>query len=90
MACNANPHPAYPSLAAQAIKVVMSEILLVNGRITTLDDVNSQADSILLRNGKVESVGDRIKVSAMASAGVTRIDLGGRRVIPACTIAISI
>jgi predicted amidohydrolase YtcJ len=55
------------------------EIVLVNGRIHTMDARNSIATSVSMRNGRFTNVGDRPIASA---PGARVIDLNGRTVVP--------
>jgi predicted amidohydrolase YtcJ len=60
----------------------MSDLLLVNAKITTLDRGNPQASAVLIRDGRFATVGDEGEVRAAARPEATVIDAGGRRVIP--------
>ena len=74
------------ALAAGPATVVLSgqniapeEILvLTNGRIHTLDNANTIATSVAIRNGRFVSV----NAAPAAGPGVRAIDLGGRTVVP--------
>lgn len=61
-------------------------ILLTNGRVHTLDSseatAQSTAQAVLVEHGVVTSVGTDEQVAGRAGAGVRRIDLGGRTVLP--------
>jgi len=54
-------------------------LVLVNGRIHTMDDANRVASTVTIRNGRILAVGD---AAPAAGPGVTVIDLGGRTVVP--------
>jgi len=54
-------------------------LLLINGRIHTMDADNSVANAVAIRNGRFVAVGDLAPESA---PGATVIDLGGRTVVP--------
>ncbi len=54
------------------------DLLLVNGRIHTMDPARRVVSQVLIRNGRFTEVGDNLA----APAGVERVDLGGRTVIP--------
>src|SRR5215217_2761539 len=58
------------------------DLILFNGKITTLDRQNPQADAIAVHNGRFVAVGTERDVMALADPGTKRIDLKGRRVIP--------
>jgi predicted amidohydrolase YtcJ len=57
------------------------DIVLFNGKITTLDPTQPEVSAILLRNGIVEAIGDE-EIVSKASQNAIMIDLKGRRVIP--------
>ena len=65
-------------LAAQ-IQDDDTALLLVNGKIITLDDQGSMADSVLIHRGQIVAVGDE---SGEIASSAQVIDLGGRTVIP--------
>lgn len=58
----------------------MTEILIYNARVRTMDQGCPMAEAILLRDGLVAALGDTAELSA--SAGARRIDAGGRLVLP--------
>jgi predicted amidohydrolase YtcJ len=55
-----------------------ASIMLVNGRIHTLDADNSVVSSVLIDRGRIVAVGDDLE----ALAGVEVVDLGGRTAVP--------
>jgi predicted amidohydrolase YtcJ len=57
------------------------ELILYNGKITTLDKARPQASAVAMSQGRIESVGGD-ELLASAAASTERIDLNGRRVIP--------
>jgi predicted amidohydrolase YtcJ len=61
---------------------VTADLILTNGKISTLDRQNPQARAIAVRDGRFQAVGDEREIMALAGAGTQRIDLKGRRVIP--------
>jgi len=58
------------------------DLILFNGRITTLDPERQNATAVAISGGRVSAVGDDGDLLGRAGAGTRRIDLGGRRVIP--------
>jgi predicted amidohydrolase YtcJ len=55
------------------------DLLLVNGKIHTMDDNNSVVNAVRVQNGRIVAVG----VAAQQAGGqATRLDLGGRTVVP--------
>jgi predicted amidohydrolase YtcJ len=59
-----------------------ADLILYNGRFSTLDRSNASPDAVAVANGRFLSVGSARDVEATASATTKRIDLQGRRVIP--------
>lgn len=62
--------------------VVRPDLILKNGRFTTLDRSNPEADAVAIHDGKFIAVGSEREIMALAAPGVDVIDLQGRRVIP--------
>jgi cytosine/adenosine deaminase-related metal-dependent hydrolase len=58
------------------------DLILVNGRVTTLDRQNPQAHAIAIRGDRFVAVGTEQDIMRLAGSGTRRIDLKGRRVIP--------
>jgi predicted amidohydrolase YtcJ len=56
--------------------------ILYNGKFSTLDPGNPQADAVAIRDGRFVEVGGRADVERLAAPDAVRIDLKGRRVIP--------
>lgn len=60
----------------------MADLILYNGRITTLDPDRPEASAIAIRDGVVVAVGADQEVLALKGAATSAIDLKGRRAIP--------
>jgi hypothetical protein len=58
------------------------DLILFNGKVTTLDRQNPQAEAIAIRGDRFVAVGTEQDVMRLAGANTRRIDLKGRRVIP--------
>ncbi len=58
------------------------DLILRNGRISTLDAKTPEAEAIAIKNGVVQSIGPTAEVMKAAGSTTKIIDLGGRRVIP--------
>ncbi len=56
--------------------------IIVNARVTTMDDARPEAEAFAIRDGLFVAVGGRAEVEALAGPGTRVIDAGGRRVIP--------
>jgi predicted amidohydrolase YtcJ len=59
-----------------------ADLILFNGRVTTLDRQKPEATALLIRDGRFVAVGDETEVMPLAGPTTQRIDLKGRRVIP--------
>lgn len=57
-------------------------LILFNGKVTTLDRQNPQAEAVAVREGRVVRAGETREVMRLAGPKSTIIDVGGRRVIP--------
>jgi predicted amidohydrolase YtcJ len=58
------------------------DVVLFNGKVTTLDRQTPAATALAIRNGRFSVVGSDDEVMRLAGASTQRIDLNGRRVIP--------
>src|ERR671912_1071525 len=58
------------------------ELILHNGRFTTLDRSNPAADAVAIRSGRFTRVGRAEDILALAGSDTRVIDLQGRRVLP--------
>src|SRR5258707_586312 len=59
-----------------------ADVILFNGRITTLDRQNPQAQAMAIRGDRFVAAGTEQDIMRLAGSGTQRIDLKGRRVIP--------
>lgn len=62
----------------------MTDLIIHHAKITTLDPNRSNAGitALAVKGGRIERVGTDAEILAMATAATTRIDAGGRRLIP--------
>ena len=58
------------------------DLVLFNGRFTTLDRTRPSAEAVAIQDGRFLSVGGNQEVLALAGATTRRIDLKGRGVLP--------
>src|SRR5215203_1407405 len=70
---------AVPAQAQTVDPPAGQDLVLVNGRIHTVDARNSVARTMAIRNGRVASIGD---AAPARRPGDRLIDLGGRTVVP--------
>ena len=71
--------------ARNARSQIMSQapdLVLHNGRITTLDRATPNAQAIAIQDGLVRAIGSDANMVRLAGSGTKSIDLKGRRVIP--------
>lgn len=59
-----------------------ADLVLINGKVTTLDRANPQAEAVAIKDGLVLFAGSNRDAMALAETGTRTLDLGGRRVIP--------
>ncbi|WP_404482827.1 amidohydrolase [Novosphingobium sp. BL-52-GroH] len=59
----------------------MTDTIIINAKVTTLDRANPQAEAVAIRDGKFLAVGSEQEVRA-AAPDATVIDAKGRRLIP--------
>ena len=59
-----------------------SELILLNGKFTTLDPGNPQATAVAITDGKFTAVGNDADVMRRSGGTTQILDLSGRRAIP--------
>ncbi|MEB8385813.1 amidohydrolase [Rhodobacteraceae bacterium KMM 6894] len=59
-----------------------ADIVIVNGRVLTMDPATPRAEAVALADGKVLAVGSTADMRALAGAGAREIDAGGGTVLP--------
>src|ERR1700752_3970264 len=59
-----------------------ADLILFNGKITTLDRQNPEAEALAIRDGRFMGAGRAQDIMRFAGPSTQRIDLKGRRVIP--------
>lgn len=60
----------------------MTDLILHNGKLTTLDRANPNATAIAIKDGLIEAVGDDAEIMLLAGPETKVIDLEGKRLIP--------
>ena len=58
------------------------DLVLVNGRIHTVDDTNPSITAVAIRDGRFVAVGGDAEIGALAGARTRVEDLGGATVVP--------
>lgn len=71
-------------LRKQALRNTMNalDLILFNGKITTLDSQNPEVSAIGIKNGKIAVIGSDVDVRKFADKQTKSIDLKNKRVIP--------
>lgn len=59
-----------------------ADLILVNGRFTTLDRANPEPEAVAIEGGRFAAAGDRNDVMRLAGPSTRIVDLQGRRAIP--------
>ena len=59
-----------------------ADLILFNGKVTTLDRGNPQAEAVAIKDGRILFAGTDADAMAHAGPETARIDVAGRRVIP--------
>jgi len=70
------------SLSACTASPPAPDTVLFNGRIFTANPAQPWADALAIRGDRIVAAGDAASLMAAAGASTTRIDLGGRAVVP--------
>ncbi|KAE8757678.1 amidohydrolase family protein [Paraburkholderia madseniana] len=65
-----------------SITITQPDLILYNGRVTTLDRSNPTATAVAMKDGKFAAVGSDVEVLPLAGSSTRVIDLTGRRVLP--------
>jgi predicted amidohydrolase YtcJ len=58
------------------------DILLYNGKITTLDPKKPQVSAVFIQKGVIAAIGDDKEIRAKATSNTQLVDLKGKRVMP--------
>lgn len=62
-----------------------ADLLLLNGRILTMDVHHTVAQAVAVRDGKIVAVGPTEEVELLAGAATQVLDLDGRTALPGLT-----
>lgn len=68
--------------SAQEGQRTMADLILVNGRITTLDAAAPEVEALAIKNGLIVATGSEAEIRTFADGDTRVIDLDGRRAIP--------
>ncbi len=64
------------------MNAISADLVLHNGKITTLDRANPVVNAVAVKDGKFIAAGDAKEILALADERTRKIDLKGRRVLP--------
>jgi predicted amidohydrolase YtcJ len=67
---------------AQQPDVNAPTLVLLNGKILTMNDQSQVVQAVAIRDGKILAVGDNAAIRSMAGTTTRTIDLGGKTVVP--------
>ncbi len=70
------------AMAQTMVSNSAADVVFINGRIATLDESDSYASAIAVKDEKVLAVGPDDRILALVGPQTQRIDLGGRTVVP--------
>lgn len=59
-----------------------ADLIVATGRVLTLDDTDTVAEAVAIRNGRVQAVGKADELAALRGPGTRVLDLPGATVIP--------
>ena len=59
-----------------------ADLVLVNGKVVTMDPSESIAEAVAVKRNRIERVGTTVEVLEIRGEGTEVIDLGGRTVVP--------
>ena len=62
-----------------------ADLMLINGRLLTMDAHNSVVQAVAVKDGKIVATGKTSAVEALAGADTQVIDLDGRTAMPGLT-----
>jgi hypothetical protein len=71
-----------PSAYAQQTDLNAPSLVLVNGKVLTMDGQSRTAEAVAIRDGKFLAIGDNATIRSMAGSGTRTIDLAGKTVVP--------
>jgi len=66
---------------------LLADLLLLNGRVHTMDRQMPFAQAVAVRGGRILAVGEDTQIRALVGADAEVVDLGGRTVVPGFTDA---
>jgi predicted amidohydrolase YtcJ len=74
--------PAAAQTSTTGTAAMTADLILVNGRFTTLDRINPHPEAVAIATGRFLGVGSEQDMRSLAGPKTQVIDLGGRRAVP--------
>jgi predicted amidohydrolase YtcJ len=68
--------------ASHRIDVAHPDMVLVGGKIVTVDPKATVAEAVAIRNGRISAIGSSAEIRRLAGPPTSIVELGGRTVIP--------
>jgi predicted amidohydrolase YtcJ len=68
--------------AAQQADLNAPDLVVINGKILTMDGQSSVAEALAVRDGKILATGSNVSIKSLAGAQTRIIDVSGKTVIP--------
>lgn len=68
--------------AAQQGDFNTPDLVLINGKVLTLDERSTVTEAVAVRDGKILATGSSASIKALAGAGTRVLDVSGKTVIP--------
>lgn len=59
-----------------------ADLVILNGRVLTMDEGHPRAEAVAVRNGDILAVGTTAEIRALAGPGTRVVDAGGNTVLP--------
>jgi len=73
---------AWATTAPTRAQAPAADLVLVNGKVITVDARDAIAEAVAITNGRIVAVGTTAEIRARAGASTQVVDLGGRAVTP--------
>ncbi|MET4701757.1 putative amidohydrolase YtcJ [Constrictibacter sp. MBR-5] len=67
---------------AEGAAMTEADLILTNGRITTLDRANPEVEALAIAGGRILAVGPAAEIMPLAGPATRVVDLKGRRAVP--------
>ncbi|MFQ5719301.1 MAG: amidohydrolase [Acidobacteriota bacterium] len=75
-------HCAGPAPVNTTAEEAPADLILIDGKIVTVDDTQPEVEALAARDGRIVALGDSGEVRRLAGPGTEILDLGGRLAVP--------